>query len=153
MGRPLRSAHAETEALLLFAAAKPPYSRTMFDDIEDIRQTRKRFNHKMFQSGVATFRDFEEMEAAALRDGALSQKNKELIALGISIAQKCFPCVEYHVTAALEHGAAREEILEAAAVALALGGGTAMWPARFAFKVLDELRPAQTSSAPVSEVS
>ena len=81
----------------------------MFDEIEDIRQTRKRYNFKMFQSGIGTFREFEEMEGAALRDGALSQKNKELIALGISITQKCFPCIEYHVSAALNRGATREE--------------------------------------------
>jgi len=40
---------------------------------------------------------------------------------------------------AAELGASRSEILEAAAVALALGGGLAQWPARFVFKVLDEL--------------
>ena len=111
----------------------------MFDEIEDIRHTRKRYNLKMFQSGIAGFRQFEELEAAALRGGALPQKNKELIALGISIAQRCFPCVEYHVSAALEHGATRPEILETVQVALVLAGGTASWPARFAFKVLDEV--------------
>ena len=119
----------------------------MFDEIEDIRQTRKRFNLKMFQSGIGGFRAFEEVEKAALMDGALSQKNKELIGLGISITQKCFPCVEYHVSAALERGATREEILEATQVALVMGGGTAMWPARFAFKVLEELQAGKAKAA------
>ncbi len=96
----------------------------------------------MFQSGVATFRQLEEMEAGALRDGALPQKQKELIALGISIAQRCFPCCEYHVSAALAHGATREEVIEATAVAVALGGGIAHWPARFVFKVLEEAEAA-----------
>jgi alkylhydroperoxidase/carboxymuconolactone decarboxylase family protein YurZ len=36
-------------------------------------------------------------------------------------------------------GATKEEILEATAVAVALGGGVAEWPARFVFKVLEEL--------------
>jgi AhpD family alkylhydroperoxidase len=110
----------------------------MFDEIEDIRQTRRRF--KTIESGIGRFREFEELAGAALRDGALSQKNKELIALGISIAEKCFPCVEHHVSGALEHGATREEILEAVQVARALGGGVVGWPARFAFKVLEELQ-------------
>jgi AhpD family alkylhydroperoxidase len=112
----------------------------MFNEIADIRKTRKQYNSKMFQSGVGTFRAFEELEAAALKDGAVSQKNKELIALGISIVEKCFPCVEYHITAAIEHGAARKEILETVALAVALGGGTAVWPSRFAFKVLEEVQ-------------
>jgi len=36
-------------------------------------------------------------------------------------------------------GATKEEIQETAAVAIALGGGMAEWPARFVFKVLEEL--------------
>jgi AhpD family alkylhydroperoxidase len=111
----------------------------MFDATTDIRQTRKRLNGKLFMSGVPTFRAFEELEAEALKDGALSQKHKELIALGISLAERCFPCVEYHVSAAVEHGASRAEVLETAAVAVALAGGVATWPARYAVQVLDEI--------------
>jgi alkylhydroperoxidase/carboxymuconolactone decarboxylase family protein YurZ len=36
-------------------------------------------------------------------------------------------------------GASKQEIQEATAVAIALGGGLAEWPARFVFKVLEEL--------------
>lgn len=113
----------------------------MFDDIQTIRQTRKRYNLQMFQSGISVFRDIQEAEGRALADGALAAKHKELIALGISIVGKCYPCVEYHVTAALEHGATAAEIQETAAVAVAVGGGLAEWPARFVFKVLDDLTP------------
>jgi AhpD family alkylhydroperoxidase len=111
----------------------------MFDNTADIRQTRKRLNGKLFTSGVGAFRAFEDLEADALKDGALSQKHKELIALGISMAERCFPCVEYHVGAAVEHGASRAEVLETAAVAVALAGGVATWPARYAIQLLDEL--------------
>lgn len=112
----------------------------MFDNIADIRKTRKQYNFKMFESGISTFRALEELEAAALKGGAVSQKNKELIALGISIVEKCCPCVEYHISAAMEHGAKRDEILETVAVAVALGGGIAGWPSRYAFKVLEDLQ-------------
>jgi alkylhydroperoxidase/carboxymuconolactone decarboxylase family protein YurZ len=44
----------------------------------------------MFRSGISTFRELEELEANALRDGALAQKYKELIALGISISHGCY---------------------------------------------------------------
>ncbi len=125
----------------------------MFDEIGDIRQTRKRYNLKMFQSGVKMFRDFEDAEAAALRSGALEGKYKELIALGISIVEKCYPCVEYHVTAALKGGATREQIIEVAAVAVALGGGVAQWPARFVFKVLDEIERENVGGAPAAHES
>jgi alkylhydroperoxidase/carboxymuconolactone decarboxylase family protein YurZ len=49
------------------------------------------------------------------------------------------------VSRAVELGADRQEILEATAVALAVGGGLAQWPARFVFKVLQDLgSPAQS---------
>ena len=62
----------------------------MFEDIGEIRRIRKKYNGKMFQSGVRTFIEMEELEANAFQDGAVQRKNKELIALGISIAQSCY---------------------------------------------------------------
>lgn len=111
----------------------------MFEDIDEIRKERKRFNGEMFRSGIASFRELEEFEANAFQSGALEQKHKELIALGISICHACYGCIEYHVSKAVALGASRKEILEATAVALALGGGLAQWPARFVFKVLEGL--------------
>jgi alkylhydroperoxidase/carboxymuconolactone decarboxylase family protein YurZ len=62
----------------------------MFEEIGQIRKTRKKVNLAMFRSGVGTFRELEELEANALQDGALAQKTKELIALGISISHACY---------------------------------------------------------------
>lgn len=62
----------------------------MFADIEEIRRTRKKYNWQMFQSGIQTFREAGELESKALKDGALAQKHKELIALGISISKACY---------------------------------------------------------------
>ena len=62
----------------------------MFGDIDEIRKTRKKYNAQMLRSGIKTFREIEELEANALKDGALSQKYKELIALGISISNACY---------------------------------------------------------------
>ena len=44
----------------------------------------------MQKSGIKTFRDMDRIESEALEDGALSQKYKELIALGISIERACY---------------------------------------------------------------
>lgn len=40
-------------------------------------------------------------------------------------------------------GATKEEIQEATAVSIALCGGIAEWPARFVFKVLEELEKSE----------
>jgi alkylhydroperoxidase/carboxymuconolactone decarboxylase family protein YurZ len=62
----------------------------MFDEIKQIRGMRKKYNLQMFRSGIDTFRELGELEGNALRDGVLTQKHKELIALGISISQSCY---------------------------------------------------------------
>ena len=62
----------------------------MFPSINEIIKTRKKYNWQMSQSGINTFREIGELEANALKDGALSQKHKELIALGISINNSCY---------------------------------------------------------------
>lgn len=61
----------------------------MFEDVSQVRKTRKKYNLQMYRSGVSTFRELGELEAKALQDGALAQKYKELIALGISISNAC----------------------------------------------------------------
>ncbi len=113
--------------------------RSMFDNIDDIRKTRKKYNYEMFRSGVSIFREQEELSAKAMQEGALDQKTKELIALGISISEACYGCIEYHVGSAADKGASRQEIIEVAAVAMAMVGGSAQWPTRFLFKVLEDL--------------
>jgi hypothetical protein len=62
----------------------------MFEDVDKIRHTRKKYNFKMFRSGVGAFRELEELESNALGEGAIPQKFKELIALGISITHSCY---------------------------------------------------------------
>jgi len=119
----------------------------MFESVDEFRDLRKRYNGKMFASGVETFREFEEMEGRAFQSGALDRKYKELIGLATSIVSLCYGCIEYHAAAALQAGATRQEIQEATAVALMMGGGPAQWPARYVLKVLDELEAAQRSAS------
>lgn len=69
---------------------------------------------------------FVQMDQAAYVEGELDRKVKELIGLAIGLAVRCEYCMNIHVKNALEHGATREEILEAAAVAVAFGGSPSM---------------------------
>ncbi|MBE3598475.1 MAG: carboxymuconolactone decarboxylase family protein [Limnochordaceae bacterium] len=70
-----------------------------------------------------TMQGFQALHDAAVREGALSPKMKELIALGIAIAVHCEGCIACHVHDALQHGASREEIAETVGVAVMMGGG------------------------------
>jgi alkylhydroperoxidase/carboxymuconolactone decarboxylase family protein YurZ len=62
----------------------------MFENVNEIRMLRKKYNAQMLQSGISTFGELEDLEANALRDGELARKHKELIALGISISHGCY---------------------------------------------------------------
>ena len=61
---------------------------------------------------------FRELHQAAFKAGALSSREKELIALSIGLAVRCENCIYSHVKACLAAGATREQVLEAAGVAV-----------------------------------
>jgi AhpD family alkylhydroperoxidase len=73
-----------------------------------------------------TMAGFASLHKAAVADGALNKKTKELIALGIAIAARCGGCIAHHVHDAIKAGATREEIVETIGVAILMGGGPAM---------------------------
>lgn len=60
---------------------------------------------------------------AAMADGALSAKYKELIALAISVVKRCDGCVAAHARGAARRGATPAEVAEAIGVMLLLEGG------------------------------
>src|SRR4051812_44135329 len=66
---------------------------------------------------------FGALHQAAMKPGALTSAEKELIALGIGLAVRCEQCIYAHVQAALKAGASREQVLEAAGVAVMMQGG------------------------------
>lgn len=68
-------------------------------------------------------RGFAQFMGSALKDGALSNKTKEMITLGISMAVRCDGCIAAHVRNLHEMGATREEVMEVAMVAASMGGG------------------------------
>jgi AhpD family alkylhydroperoxidase len=82
---------------------------------------------------------FAGLFAKAMAEGALTVREKELIAIGIAIAKQCEPCIKLHVRKCLDAGAVREEILEASGVAVMMGGGPAYTHVPIVIDALDEL--------------
>ncbi len=68
-------------------------------------------------------RGFGGMFQAVMKEGALSVREKELIALGIGLAIRCVPCINLHVEKCLKAGATPPQIMEAAGVAVMMQGG------------------------------
>ncbi|MDQ0285439.1 AhpD family alkylhydroperoxidase [Desulfofundulus luciae] len=108
----------------------------------DVQKTLENFNQgvgKLAKELPRVMKGFRDLHEAVISDGALSAKQKELIAVGIGVAIRCHYCIAVHVAKALELGATREEIMEAVGVAVLMGGGPAAAYATEALQVLDSL--------------
>jgi len=73
------------------------------------------------------------------RDGALKQKTKRLIALACGLQGGCTRCVQGQTRDAVAAGATKDEILEAVAVAVVMGGTAVSAKTWRVVKVLEEL--------------
>ncbi|MBA4111132.1 MAG: carboxymuconolactone decarboxylase family protein [Aquabacterium sp.] len=69
---------------------------------------------------------FQEMDKAALAEGAISKKHKELIAIAVALTTQCGYCLEVHRKAAVAAGANEQELAQATFVAVALRAGAAL---------------------------
>ncbi|MCL6571770.1 MAG: carboxymuconolactone decarboxylase family protein [Bacillus sp. (in: Bacteria)] len=72
---------------------------------------------------VSAYNEFTE---TCFEEGEITKKNKQLIALGISVHSQDEYCIIYHTKGCLDHGCSEKEIFEAIGVAAAIGGGAAM---------------------------
>ncbi|UCC30958.1 MAG: carboxymuconolactone decarboxylase family protein [Phycisphaerales bacterium] len=101
--------------------------------------------HQHFRSLMPRLADnFDELMKFSFADGALSAQVKELIALGISVAVRCEPCMDYHIQKARVKGASDEELLEAMSVGFEMGVGALIPPLR---KVLKARFPTTSKRA------
>jgi AhpD family alkylhydroperoxidase len=69
---------------------------------------------------------FVAFDQAALADGVVPKKYKELIALAVALTTQCPYCLAIHKDAAVKAGASEEEIAEVTYVAAALPAGAAV---------------------------
>ena len=81
---------------------------------------------------------FADLGRAATADGALDKKTKELIALALSVAVRCDPCIGFHTQALAKLGTTRQELDETLGVATYMGGGPSLMYAASAVKAFDE---------------
>ncbi|KMJ58860.1 alkylhydroperoxidase [Bacillus sp. LL01] len=69
---------------------------------------------------------YNEFTEACFKEGVLDKKQKQLIALGVSVYSQDEYCIVYHTKGCLDQGATEQEILEVCGVTAAFGGGAAM---------------------------
>lgn len=66
---------------------------------------------------------FSGLVSSGTQPGALDKKTKELIAIGIAVANRCDGCIGFHTKALVDLGVTEQELTEALGVAIFMGGG------------------------------
>ncbi len=69
---------------------------------------------------------FFEWYGSVFKEGALTEREKALIALGVSHALQCPYCIEAYSSTCLVKGADEEQMMEAVHVAAAIRSGTTL---------------------------
>ena len=82
---------------------------------------------------------FAAMQKGIKESGVLGVKEKEFVALGIAVATKCMPCIQFHTEALMRAGASREEMADVCAMAINMAGGPGLMYAAKALAVWDQL--------------
>jgi AhpD family alkylhydroperoxidase len=93
------------------------------NNAKEILEKRKANRERLEKEAPDLYKGFNELVKYYYKPGALNRKQKELMAVTASVATRCIPCLANHANNAISAGAARDEVLEAAAIGVEFGGG------------------------------
>jgi AhpD family alkylhydroperoxidase len=129
-------------AILLIAACIITVSTTqvLAQEQESVLNEINDFSAKLEEKCPDAAAAFADLQNSIInKEGALSIKEKELIALGIAVSLGCEYCVYAHTAFAMQSGATQEEVLEVASVALYMQGGPGLTYIRYVLDALEEI--------------
>lgn len=95
--------------------SKPYYVEEDLNKFGDIKDFQQELGDKFFDWYNAVF-----------KEGALTKREKALIALAVSHAIQCPYCIDAYTKGSLENGADEEQMMEAVHVASAIRGGASL---------------------------
>jgi AhpD family alkylhydroperoxidase len=110
---------------------------------DELRPLARELRHRI----PDVYKGFAALHDAALADGALDTRTKELIALAIAVSSECDGCIAAHAHAAVAHGATLDEAAEAIGVTILMSGGPATIYGPRAFAAFAEFHEARASAA------
>lgn len=113
------------------------------DSMEDMKEILKDVETGLAQfasSAPGKMNAFGGLMNAIESQGSITTKNKELIAIALSVACHCKWCIAFHVNRALEEGASEDEIKDAMWMAVLMGGGPSLMYGQLVLKAIDDLK-------------
>jgi len=90
---------------------------------------------------------FGQLAGAALQEGAVSAKTKELMALALGVAGHCDSCIGFHAKALVALHATRAEVEETLAVAVYMGGGPSLMYSANALAAFEQFQNEATAAS------
>lgn len=104
------------------------------------RSNFSKYAGKFVPHAPEAFKAFGEFNKAAMQEGALSAKLKEIIAIASAHATGCPYCIDLHVVAGRKLQATKEEVVEAVAVSALVKGGSAWYHGINALQAFEDER-------------
>lgn len=95
-----------------------------------------------------TWSAYGQLHRAALTEGELTVKVKELMALAIAITRECDGCIAAHARNAAKAGASPKEVAETIGVAVLMNGGPGTVYGPWAWEAYREFTAGPEQAAP-----
>lgn len=107
--------------------------------IQEFNDYRSRMNDVILAKENIVLKRFFSLDNQAYKDGALSEKTKELLGLVASMVLRCDDCIKYHLGTCYELGVTTEEVYEVFSIANLVGGSICIPHTRRAAEYWEEL--------------
>ncbi|MFZ1703095.1 MAG: carboxymuconolactone decarboxylase family protein [Saprospiraceae bacterium] len=89
---------------------------------QEFNDYRAKMNDVILAKENIVLKRFFSLDNQAYKDGALSEKTKELLGLVASMVLRCDDCIKYHLGTCHELGVTTEEVYEVFSIANLVGG-------------------------------
>jgi AhpD family alkylhydroperoxidase len=109
-------------------------------DIARFKTRRDELNELVMKYSGKNIKRFYGLDSSVFRPGVLTSKTKELIGLVASMVLRCEDCINYHLDRCSSEGVTDEELEEALAIGLIVGGSVTIPELRRAFEFWDGLK-------------
>ena len=107
--------------------------------IDEFRAERSELTELTLEKASLEIKRFFSLDSQTYREGALPVQTKELLGLVASMVLRCDDCIFYHLDRCHEEGVSTEELQEAMAIALVVGGSIVIPHLRRAVRAWEEL--------------
>lgn len=108
------------------------------ENMEEIYEEQQKAMRKLGELTPDEQGQFKSWVDTLKEEGPLGLKQSELISVALSVLSKCKWCITIHVKRALEYGATKDEIMNAAWLAVMMGGGPALMYTQLVIQSLED---------------